>query len=99
MNQNACPHHAGSFLRPCPPGQPAINNNGKHTALFNPRSPKKLWLRCHRNLAKGDLDGALADYNHAIELDPKNAVAYDDRGLLKQNKGDNDGALADYNKA
>ena len=29
---------------------------------------------------KGDLDGAIADYNRAIELDPKLAIAYNNRG-------------------
>jgi lipoprotein NlpI len=48
---------------------------------------------------KGDLDGALADYNRAIELNPKDAKAYTNRGLVKQARADLDGALADYARA
>src|SRR5439155_26586183 len=49
--------------------------------------------------AKGDHDGAIADYNRAIELNPKHASAYNNRGIAKQAKGDLDGAIADYNRA
>ena len=48
---------------------------------------------------KGDAEGALADYNRGIELDPKNAVAYFDRAVLKDKHGDRDGAVADYDRA
>jgi tetratricopeptide (TPR) repeat protein len=47
----------------------------------------------------GDLDGALADYNRAIELDAKDAAAYNGRGNVKKAKHDLDGALADYSRA
>jgi tetratricopeptide (TPR) repeat protein len=49
-------------------------------------------------IRKGDLDGAIADYNKAIELKPDLAVAYYNRGTAKRAKGDLDGAIADYNK-
>ena len=49
--------------------------------------------------AKGDHDGAIADYVRAIELNPKYAGAYNNRGLAREAKGDHDGAIADYNRA
>jgi tetratricopeptide (TPR) repeat protein len=57
---------------------------------------------CNRGVTKqqkGDLDGALADYSRAIDLNPHGATAYNNRGLVKVAKGDLDGALADYNRA
>jgi tetratricopeptide (TPR) repeat protein len=48
---------------------------------------------------KGDLDGALADFNKAIELNARLAYAYNNRGLVKETKGDLVGALADLTKA
>ncbi|WP_310424319.1 tetratricopeptide repeat protein [Chamaesiphon sp. VAR_48_metabat_135_sub] len=49
---------------------------------------------------KGDNRGALADYNQAIALNPKDAEAYNNRGVLKYQKlNDVQGALADYNQA
>src|SRR6266545_3627431 len=47
--------------------------------------------------AKGDLDGAIADFNRAIELDPKLAISYHNRGLAQKAKGDQDGAIPNYN--
>jgi tetratricopeptide (TPR) repeat protein len=49
---------------------------------------------------KGDFQGALADYNEIVKLNPKNANAYYNRGLLKAtNLQDDQGALADYDRA
>jgi tetratricopeptide (TPR) repeat protein len=49
--------------------------------------------------AKHDLDGAIADYSKAIELDPKLAEAYDSRGYIKKAKRDQAGADADFAQA
>jgi tetratricopeptide (TPR) repeat protein len=49
-------------------------------------------------VSKGDKDGALANFNKAIELKPDFALAYNNRGSIKLDKGDLDGALADFNK-
>src|SRR5206468_655911 len=55
-----------------------------------------------RGVAKIDtryIDDAIADFDRALQLDPKDATAYINRGLTKQTKGDLDGAVADYNRA
>jgi lipoprotein NlpI len=49
--------------------------------------------------AKGDLDRAMADYNEAIRLDPKLALAFNNRAIAYAEKGDLDRAIADYNEA
>jgi lipoprotein NlpI/uncharacterized protein YecT (DUF1311 family) len=46
----------------------------------------------------GNYDAAIADFDRAIKLDPKNAGALCARGDVKQAKGDWDGAIADYNR-
>src|SRR3989338_572580 len=35
----------------------------------------------------GDLDGAITDYEKAVELDPEDAIAYNNLGLLLEQKG------------
>jgi tetratricopeptide (TPR) repeat protein len=49
--------------------------------------------------SQGDLDGAIADYDQAIQLEPNYINAYFKRGLLRHSKGDLDGAIADYDQA
>jgi tetratricopeptide (TPR) repeat protein len=48
--------------------------------------------------SKGDYGRAIADYNRAIELNPKLAKAYTNRGNAHHGKGDYDRAIADYNR-
>ena len=48
---------------------------------------------------KGDKKGALEDYNKAIEINPKLAKAFYNRGSVKYNLGDKQGAIQDFNKA
>jgi len=48
---------------------------------------------------KGDNTGAIADFNSALRIDPKNARAYHNRGVARYKSRDNTGAIADYNSA
>jgi tetratricopeptide (TPR) repeat protein len=48
---------------------------------------------------KGDLDGAMVDYNQGIKLNPNYGLAYRNRGEAKRRKGDLDGAVGDFNRA
>jgi len=56
-------------------------------------------FRGNIKLRKGDLNGAMADLNQAIELNPQYGLAYRNRGNAKRKKGDLDGAIADFNRA
>jgi tetratricopeptide (TPR) repeat protein len=52
---------------------------------------------------KGEYDRAIADFDRAISLNPKdatyNAVAYNNRGLAWDHKGEFDRAVSDYDRA
>ena len=47
----------------------------------------------------GDYEGAIADYDRAIEINPQHANAYNNRGIAKNKMGDYEGAIADYDRA
>jgi tetratricopeptide (TPR) repeat protein len=47
----------------------------------------------------GDVDGAIANFNRAIELNPKDDAPYYNRAQAKKLKNDTTGAIADYTKA
>jgi tetratricopeptide (TPR) repeat protein len=47
----------------------------------------------------GDLDGAIADYDAAIKLNPKDFFAYNNRGNTLRDRGALDRAIADYGEA
>ena len=47
----------------------------------------------------GNIEAALKDVNHAIELHGNDAVAFCNRGVIYEKTKDNDRAMNDYNKA
>ncbi len=55
--------------------------------------------RCFALFELKSADKALADCNKAIELDGRNAVAFQTRGMIEKGGGQSDKALADFDKA
>jgi tetratricopeptide (TPR) repeat protein len=47
----------------------------------------------------GDLDGAILDYEHAIELEPDNALNHNNLGLLLEKKGYQKAAKANFDRS
>jgi tetratricopeptide (TPR) repeat protein len=48
---------------------------------------------------KGERDKAIAEFNEAIRLDSRNALAYKGRGAAWGHKGEYDRAMNDFNEA
>ena len=49
--------------------------------------------------AKGDQSAAIADYDEAIRLEPRNAPALNNRGSAHSDAGESDAAIADFSAA
>ncbi len=49
--------------------------------------------------SKSDWDGAIAEYRHALRLDPQNALPHNNLGWALENKGDPLGAFKEYRTA
>ena len=62
-------------------------------------TPEAYLKRGNHKLDQSDIEGALLDFNKAIEKDPGNCEAYLNRGAIKQAQGDTDGAAHDFRKA
>ena len=45
------------------------------------------------------MEGAVADFDKALTIDPAHTLAYLNRGTIKYVTGDYEGALSDYSKA
>lgn len=67
-----------------------------HALELNPNNVVAYMNRGTAREAAGDLDGALADYEAAIQRSPDYADPYFGRGNVRRVRGDLDGALADY---
>lgn len=61
--------------------------------------PQPTWIEVPTCDELGDLPGAIADYNKAIEINPNHADAYNNRGNTRYKLGDQQRAIAEHNKA
>ncbi len=56
-------------------------------------------VRAYAKSDLGDKQGAIADYNQALAVNPKRVATYNNRGNVKFALGDKQGAIADYSQA
>ena len=62
-------------------------------------SIKGYFLRAYAKHDIKDYQGAIADYSKAIEINPQDVLAYNNRGNSRQKSNDYQGAFDDHNKA
>jgi len=67
--------------------------------LATRQSADAYFYRAYAKTDLGDKQGAIADYNQAITINPKLDEAYNNRGVAKSDLGDKQGAIADYTQA
>jgi protein O-mannosyl-transferase len=65
----------------------------------NPDISYLYFLRANLKKDKGDINGALRDYNETVRLDPENADAFNNRGSLNGMLENYEQALNDFNRA
>lgn len=58
-----------------------------------------LYNRGNAYVTKGSYDLAIADFDEALKLDPKNASTLNNRGNARNDKGDAEAAMADFDAA
>jgi tetratricopeptide (TPR) repeat protein len=83
-------HEAGNLDAAIVKLTEAIEFNPEYVEAFNNRGVDRT--------ARGDLDGAISDFDEAIRLDP-DADAFYNRAIARTAKGDLDGAISDYDEA
>ena len=50
-------------------------------------------------MIRGEYDQAISEFNKALEINPKDSGAYNNRGAAYMNKGQYDQAISDYTKS
>ena len=70
-----------------------------HVLQLEPSSAFAYHNRGQVRYMKGDVSGALVDYDAAVRLDPTRGHLYVSRGIARQARGELAGALADFNEA
>ena len=73
-----------------------LDDDGDRSA---PRTAMEWNRRAVARMSVGDDEGALADFDRALGLDPGSALAYTNRGCIRERRGDLPGAIADQTRA
>ncbi len=83
-----------------------LNNKQDEASLkFNlalsiePNNPYRYSSRAFFKDRLGDLEGAIKDYEKAIELDPEDAIALNNKGLVEEKMGYQDKAKQSFDKS
>merc|ERR1711916_163810 len=71
----------------------------KLSLSLEPENPYRYASLAYAKDFFGDIDGAIADYEKAVELDPEDAVAHNNLGLLLEKKGYQQKAQRNFEKA
>ncbi|WP_310482939.1 tetratricopeptide repeat protein [Chamaesiphon sp. VAR_48_metabat_403] len=79
--------------------QGTISDINRYIALVPDAGNWTYNFRARTKLAMGQKNGAIADFNLAIAIDPKNLHNYYQRGEVRLSLGDNQGAIADFTNA
>ncbi|HHP7243029.1 MAG TPA: tetratricopeptide repeat protein [Cyclobacteriaceae bacterium] len=76
-----------------------LENKPLSQELFNESFPYSYSKRAYKFFKSGEYQKALEDYNKALEIDPANALDYNNRGLIKTKLKDLEGAILDFKKS
>lgn len=86
-----------SLIATCPAGAQSApvkpdSNADSASASIHRQAGHTLYIR-------GDLSAAVAEFDEAIKLDPKESISFYQRGIAKQEQKKPDEAMADFNQA
>ena len=98
-SQVPSPASSATGSSPDTSGQSAATESSLSGSPANEQSVEELVNRGIEKGKKGDLDGAIAEFTRAIELNPKDDAPYYNRAQAKWLKKDAAGAIADYTRA
>jgi tetratricopeptide (TPR) repeat protein len=88
-----------TFLRLVPQVNRTLAFRTPGPSLLSAPKADDFFLQAEAKYKKGDLKGAIADYDQAIRLDPTSAATYSSRGFVRYELGYKMGAIADYDQA
>ncbi|MBI2917515.1 MAG: tetratricopeptide repeat protein [Chloroflexi bacterium] len=94
------PSPAPAARQPPPPPPPTPTLTAVPPRVAAPARTAEDWLKAGNETREaGDHKEAIADYTRAIQLDPKDAAAYNNRGIAYRKLGQPKEAIADYTRA